>query len=132
MNLSRLLLLRSWLGQKLVDDSLSLTATTLCIEDAFSTRLSMAYHRLLPVGGHRGSDTTCRKLTHFYHWEDMKGDCDEFVRRCEVYNPRMTATLPHVRSHSLTELPHPFHTIYVDHKTMPRSLNTAFHYIIVV
>eukprot|EP00965_Chrysotila_dentata_P161789 5343660-Pleurochrysis_carterae.AAC.1 len=62
----------------------------------------------------------------------MKGDCDEFVRRCEVCNARTTATLSHVRSHSLTEPPHPFHTIYVDHKTMPRSLDTEFHYILVV
>eukprot|EP00965_Chrysotila_dentata_P143802 4751386-Pleurochrysis_carterae.AAC.1 len=44
----------------------------------------------------------------------------------------MTATLPHVRSHSLTEPPHPFHTICVDHKTMLRSLDTEFHYILVV
>eukprot|EP00965_Chrysotila_dentata_P042802 1420829-Pleurochrysis_carterae.AAC.1 len=43
----------------------------------------------------------------------------------------MTATLPHVRSHSPTEPPHPFHTIYVDHKTMPRSLDTEFHYSLV-
>eukprot|EP00965_Chrysotila_dentata_P173427 5725310-Pleurochrysis_carterae.AAC.1 len=62
----------------------------------------------------------------------MKGDCDEFVRRCEVCNARMTATLPYVRSHSLTEPPHPCHTIYVDHKTMPRSLDTEFNYILVV
>eukprot|EP00965_Chrysotila_dentata_P122340 4044057-Pleurochrysis_carterae.AAC.1 len=44
----------------------------------------------------------------------------------------MTATLPHVRSHSFTEPPHPFHTIYGDHKTMPRSLDTEFHYVLVV
>eukprot|EP00965_Chrysotila_dentata_P013091 431991-Pleurochrysis_carterae.AAC.1 len=73
----------------------------------------------------------CRKLTQFYDCEGMKSDCDEFVRRCEVCNARMTATLPHVRSHTLTEPPHPFHTI-VDHKTMPRSLDNEFHYILVV
>eukprot|EP00965_Chrysotila_dentata_P169042 5582417-Pleurochrysis_carterae.AAC.1 len=74
----------------------------------------------------------CRKLTQFYHWEGMKGDCDEFVRRCEICNAQMTTTLPHVRRHSLTEPLHPFHTIYEDHKTMSRSLDTKFHYILVV
>eukprot|EP00965_Chrysotila_dentata_P071290 2355985-Pleurochrysis_carterae.AAC.1 len=50
--------------------------------------LVQAYHRLLPLGGHRGTETRCRKLTRFYHWEGMKGDCNEFVRRCEVCNAR--------------------------------------------
>eukprot|EP00965_Chrysotila_dentata_P024900 826039-Pleurochrysis_carterae.AAC.1 len=95
--------------------------------------LRLAYHRLLPLGGHRGADTVCRKLAQFYHWEGMKGGCDEFVKRCEVCNAQATASLPDVRSHSLTEPPHPFHTIYIHHKTaMPRSLDNEFHYILVV
>eukprot|EP00965_Chrysotila_dentata_P221063 6192169-Pleurochrysis_carterae.AAC.4 len=74
----------------------------------------------------------CRKLAQFYHWEGMKGECDKFVKQYQNCDPRTTASLPEVRSHSLTEPPNPFHTTYIDHKTMPRSLNTKFHYILVV
>eukprot|EP00965_Chrysotila_dentata_P038262 1271343-Pleurochrysis_carterae.AAC.1 len=42
LDLSRPPLLPNWLGQKLVDGSLSPTTITLYIEDAFFTRLQMA------------------------------------------------------------------------------------------
>eukprot|EP00965_Chrysotila_dentata_P236125 6201144-Pleurochrysis_carterae.AAC.2 len=62
----------------------------------------------------------------------MKGDCDEFVKRCEVCNAETTASLTHLRSHPLTEPPRHFHTISVDHKTMARSLDSEFHYILIL
>eukprot|EP00965_Chrysotila_dentata_P080683 2661819-Pleurochrysis_carterae.AAC.1 len=62
----------------------------------------------------------------------MKGDCNEFVTRCEVCNARRLLRYHMYAAIHSQSLRIPLTRSMWMHKTMPRSLDTKFHYILIV
>ena len=94
--------------------------------------LLRAYHCLLELGGHRGAVAMYSRIARIYFWDGMYADCETFVQHCEVCHARDSHQAIAVRHTPLPDPPHPFHTIYIDYKTMPRSANSEYKNILIV
>ena len=94
--------------------------------------LLSVYHRNLDVGGHRGALPLYHHIARHYYWEGLLADCETLVQHCEVCQSRDTTHMPQVRPTMMVEPPHPFHTLYIDYKILPRSVESRYSAVLVV
>ena len=94
--------------------------------------LTSVSHRTLDLGGHRGVSKLYDHLSRRYYWDGLLSDCEEVVMRCEVCRVRDLTHKLHPRFVAMPDPPHPFHTIYLDYKDVPGSMDGHKNAILVV
>ena len=96
------------------------TGVRICVPLQSRFGLLDVHHRVpcLPTT-HRGYHALYEYLRQFYHWPRMQDDCREYVKRCEVCANREMRSMQDAHQSPIPEAPYPFHTIAIDHKSMP-------------
>ena len=95
--------------------------------------LLKSLHCHLTVGsGHRGGDTLYNDVKRLYHWHGMYSDCAKFVSRCEVCMSRAPQANDALSYQVKMDPPFPFHTIAIDHKDLPESVDSPYRSLLVV
>ena len=104
----------------------------LVVPAAMRYELVTLAHRTLDLGGHRGILPLYHHLVARYYWDGLLSDCEEVVNHCEVCKVRDMSHQLHPRFTAMPDPPHPFHTIYIDYKTVPGSKDETKNSILVI
>ena len=91
-----------------------------------------AHHCVPPIGAHRGERQLYAAIRKYFTWPSLYTDCCDHVARCEVCRDRDPQGFGRVPSATLGTPPYPFHTIYIDHKKVPRKSKDGYKVILIV